>query len=229
MTNFTATFNDKLSRLALDKIHAKPKRWDQTIFHYRKAHCGTAHCYMGWCDVISGNWDGDKRGVSQKTIDLMGLKDYEYAEFVDPDNSLARLEALHTFHVTGIFGINGYDTDGFDRDGLDIDKIFDRYGYNREGYNREGYDNEEYDRDGFDRDGFDRDGYDYEGYDEDGYDDEDYDGEGYDRYNLNREGFDRYGYDEDGFDKKGLDEYGYNVDGYNVDGYDRNGLFDTDL
>jgi len=145
MTNFTVKFNDKLSRLALDKIHANPELWDQTIFH-----CGSAHCYMGWCDIISGNWDGDKRGdvVSQKTIDLIGLNDCEYDEFVDPDNSLARLEALHTFHVTGIFGVKGIDIHGFDRDGLDIDG-FDRHGYNKEGYNREGYDNKDFDRDEF--------------------------------------------------------------------------------
>jgi len=121
MTNFTATFNDKLSRLALDMIHANPKLWNQREYHSEKvdSNCGTAHCFIGWCDVLLGNWNGKDLGISQQTRDSLGLDSNDYYEFIYENNPLSRLEALHLYHITGIFGIEGYDTDGFDRSGHD--------------------------------------------------------------------------------------------------------------
>ena len=118
-------FNKDLSQLALDMIDANPNLWYQKVYHYYSP-CGLAHCWIGWCDVLSGNWKGDMGSVSQKTMDLMGLSSYRYFEFINPYNSLARLKALHTFNITGVYGINGYDADGYDRYKLD------RNGYSRD-------------------------------------------------------------------------------------------------
>jgi len=137
MTNFTVKFNDKLSRSALDKIHANPELWKPSTFLGFRNPCGTLYCYMGWCDLLSGSSLLGDWEIYQQTKDLIGLDIFDYDEFISSYNSLAKLEALHLFHVTGIFGIEGYDTDGFDRGDRDIDG-FDIDGINRHGYNRDG-------------------------------------------------------------------------------------------
>jgi len=140
MTNFTANFNDKLSQLVLDKIEEHPESWNQEIYHYI-SFCGwgTSHCYIGWCEVLSGNWDGKRQNsVTLETKNAIGLCNENYWEIIDPNNSLAKLKALHGYHVTGVYGINGYDTDGYGRDNLDVNG-FDRDGYDIDGLNIDGY------------------------------------------------------------------------------------------
>jgi len=116
-------FNETISRLALDHIHAHPEEWDQENYH-----CGSAHCYMGLCDIFLGNYKGWEAYISPNTVHSMGLYGKDYQEFTDSSNTLAKLEALHAFHSTGVYGVDGRDTDGLDRRGFDID------GFNQQGF-----------------------------------------------------------------------------------------------
>jgi len=126
-------FNKTVSRLVLDHIRAHPEEWDQR--HY---HCGSAHCYMGLCDIFLGKHKKENGNfLAQDTIHLMGLFGRDCQEFIDISNTLARLEALHAFHSTGVYGVDGYDTDGLDRQGFDVDG-FDVDGLNAMGIDRHG-------------------------------------------------------------------------------------------
>ena len=143
MSNFTVNFNDKLSQLALGMIDEHPELWKQDSYSYPRS-CGTAYCYMGWCQNILGNWDITRpQHIFPETIEAIGLhhtydEDDDYWEFTDSNNSLAKLKALHAFHVTGIFGIDGRDSDGYGRDNLDLNG-FDKDGYDIDSFNINGY------------------------------------------------------------------------------------------
>ena len=116
---FTRTFNEPVSRLVLDHIHAHPEEWNQKF-----NHCGLVHCYMGLCDKFLGNYKEENGNcIAQKTVNSMGLFYRDYQEITNPRNTLARLEALHLLHSIGVFGVNGRDTNGFDRRRLDIDGL----------------------------------------------------------------------------------------------------------
>jgi len=126
---FTPTFNEPISRLALDHIHAHPEEWDQNIYH-----CGSAHCWLGWCDKFLGNYrKEDGNSVSLQTFISIGLFGADLREFTRPSNTLAKLEALHAFHSIGVYGVDGYDTNGFNRQGFDVD------GYDIDGFDRRGF------------------------------------------------------------------------------------------
>jgi len=111
---YISTFNADLSRRALNEIDAHPEQWNQ-----RLDHCGSASCWAGWCDKLLGNHKEGEKLVSQKTIGSIGLNKWNYNEFTDYRNSRARLEALHLLFSTGVFGVDGRDSEGFDRDGRD--------------------------------------------------------------------------------------------------------------
>jgi len=115
---YVPTFNATLSRAALDKIDAHPEQWNQRFYHDKSA-CGSTHCWAGWCDKLSGNWRGHERHVSQKTVDSIGLSEKDYREITYSGNSRERLENLHLLFSTGVYGVDGRDSEGFDRDGLD--------------------------------------------------------------------------------------------------------------
>jgi len=127
MINFTANFNSKLSRAALDKFYTHHPKWNEKQAN-SDYPCGQSYCYMEWCEILSGNYKQDKDSISQKTNNLMGLSDVDYKEFTHERNSLARLEAFYLFHTTGIFGVDGFDTEDFGRDGFGRDG-FNIYGF----------------------------------------------------------------------------------------------------
>jgi len=130
---FTRTFNEPISRLALDHIHAHPEEWNQ-----KEYHCESAHCWIGWCDKFLGNHKEGEEQVFQETINSMGLLGKDYKEFINSKNTLAKLEALHAFHSTGVYGVQGYDTDGFDRQGFDVDG-FNYRGVDARGFHKRGF------------------------------------------------------------------------------------------
>jgi len=79
---------------------------------------------MGLCDKFLGNYKEENGNcIHQKTVNSMGLFYMDYQEITNPRNTLARLEAFHLLHSTGVFGVDGRDTNGFDRRGLDIDGL----------------------------------------------------------------------------------------------------------
>ena len=115
---YIPTFNATLSRAALNKIDAHPEQWNQRFYHGESA-CGSTHCWAGWCDKLLGKSAGYGHLVSEETINSIGLSKENYGEMTDCSNSRARLEALHLLFSTGVFGVDGRDSEGFDRDGLD--------------------------------------------------------------------------------------------------------------
>lgn len=181
--------NKENFELVLKTITENPACWDQTMWH-----CGTAHCFAGWAQILSGNVASPStvRKVARIFLDLGQIEaDYLFA----PSRTLSDFNA---FLIEG-HAKTGYDSDGYNRAGYDSD------GYNRAGYNRAGYDSDGYDCDEYDSDGYDCDGYNRAGYDCDGYD---------------SEGYDRWGHNNEGYDRAGYNRAGYNSDGYNRDGED---------
>jgi len=125
-------FNTKISQQALDMIDKFPDLWNQSVYHHRNiASCNTCHCWLGWCDVILGNYQindhyedddldldiGDS-GVYDDTRKAMGLTEDELLNFTKGYNSLSRLKLLHKYFTErntnpeAIFGIEGVDEEG---------------------------------------------------------------------------------------------------------------------
>jgi hypothetical protein len=121
-------------RKVLDHIKANPNLWNQSNWH-----CGSAHCFLGHGQIMSGKPINDGTARRDGRI-FFGMSYADSIWFSRPQRTIEDFE-------------NAFESDagGYDRDG-----------YHRDGYNRDGYD-----WDGYDWDGYDRDGYDWDGLDAD--------------------------------------------------------------
>ena len=146
---------NELLRAAINQILAHPETWNQ-----RDWHCGTRHCFGGWCQVKAGEKETDYAVKSDLARNAgIPVEDVEWL-----CSGLRTLSELHAYVKARLDGKADPLADGYGRDGYDSD------GYDRDGYGRRGYDRDGYDRSGYGRDGYGRSGYDREGYDRDGYD-----------------------------------------------------------
>lgn len=107
----------ELARAAINQILENPESWDQTEFH-----CGTSHCFGGWCQILSGN--AKSRNVLGELPELLGITQAEASWVCYGDRLITE---IHGFVDCLINDKEYFDRDGFSRDG------FDRAGYNRGG------------------------------------------------------------------------------------------------
>ena len=109
--------NSELHNRIIQQIEDYPDTWNQFDWH-----CGSAHCYGGWGQLISG--------ISYNTADLYGVMTeklgltYSQAEYAfEPERTLEELKDLPDYVMdTGGYSENGYDHLGYDKDG------FNKYG-----------------------------------------------------------------------------------------------------
>lgn len=156
-------FNAENFKRVLDHIKANPCTWDQEAWH-----CGSAHCFFGWAQIMSGHVPSallarrDGRvwlGLSRAEAQFLSAATRTIADF-----EAAMVDPARRVRDAGGFDVNGYDSAGLDCHGRD------RYGYDRNGRDRDGLDRNGFDTQGFDRSGHDRDGYNCLGFDDDGLD-----------------------------------------------------------
>ena len=121
-------------KLVLDKIKSCPSQWKQNVWH-----CGTAHCFAGWAQILSGNKE-DERSVRRDARVFLDISNFDANYLFAATTTLSDFETFFTKHTD-------FNRHGFDRDG------FNSHGFNRAGFNRDGYGFNSY---GFDRDGLDK-------------------------------------------------------------------------
>ncbi|PLS67421.1 MAG: hypothetical protein CV045_13710 [Cyanobacteria bacterium M5B4] len=129
----------ELSRVALALIEKYPDNFNPTSLHRWESN---THSFPGFVDLVLGAepncdyWDTMSYYALENPIQkVLGLTDKEWDWLTDPQNSLARLKALHKLlFVDGVFGTNGYDENGFDF------YCFDSFGYDEDGFDQFGYD-----------------------------------------------------------------------------------------
>lgn len=131
------TFNLDLHNQIIAKIEAEPENWNQA-----KWHCGTAHCYGGWAQILSGmpiNTEFARRDARM----ALGLSVYEADALFDSVNDLQFLKMSPT-------NILKYGASGYNRYGYDISDN-DRNGSSKTDWScRNRRDSEGYDVDGLD-------------------------------------------------------------------------------
>ncbi len=163
----------ELARAVMNHILAHPESWNQ-----RHWHCGTSHCFGGFCQIKGGREQTAEAGSDAQ--ELLGIGYWDARWLFESSRTLYEL-----YSWTKAF-IEGYAEDGFDSAGFDS-AGFDRAGYDSAGYDSAGYDSAGFDRAGYDSAGFDSAGFDRAGYDSAGYDSAGYDSAGFDRAGLKLE------------------------------------------
>jgi len=110
--------NIELAKKVLAQIESHPETWDQGQWH-----CGTAHCFAGWVQILSGQkmctdtCHGD-------AIAALGIG-WRLAVYLShPRRTLPEIRDAIAALESGIIDESGYDTDGYDRDGYDGDGFY---------------------------------------------------------------------------------------------------------
>ena len=70
------------------KIEENPSCWNQ-----KEWHCGTAHCYGGWAQILSGK-NADIRAVRRDARQWLGLSSFEADRAFSSVNTLEYLKSL---------------------------------------------------------------------------------------------------------------------------------------
>ncbi len=102
----------ELARAAINQILDHPESWDQ-----RHWHCGTTHCFAGWCQVLAGK-RANNDSCQSEVNELLGLNSADSHWAFSPYRTIGE---LHGFVKALIAGEAGFDRDGRDRDGRDRD------------------------------------------------------------------------------------------------------------
>lgn len=104
-------------KLVLTQIKNHPETWNQKYWH-----CGTAHCFAGWAQILSGK-PADSTTARRDARIFLGLSAAEAEYYFHSERTLSELETV----LEDFYDENGCSPDGHDRNG-----------YNREGYDRDG-------------------------------------------------------------------------------------------
>ena len=102
------------------KIEENPSCWNQAHWH-----CGTAHCYGGWAQILSGK----KADIATSRRDARQWLDLSFWEAGISFSVFNTLEDLKNLPEMFSYNHDGYTHDGYTHDG-----------YDRDGYNRDGLD-----------------------------------------------------------------------------------------
>lgn len=103
--------NEERFRQVLEQIENHPETWDQTDWH---SDCGTAHCFAGWAQILSGApiVKGHARRDARIYLDL-SRDEADY--YFNGDRTLEDFREALTYNR------EGYNRAGYDCEGLDTD------------------------------------------------------------------------------------------------------------
>lgn len=80
----------------LDTIRANPESWNQHLWH---SECGTAHCFAGHAEILSGVRSDEFSHVFEIAQEWLGLTDKEASYIFKSSRTMEDFEEFYRAHI----------------------------------------------------------------------------------------------------------------------------------